>query len=70
LKKWLAEKPGSKIEARRCGAQAMESQDVQAMEEVVTMWSEKRVKPAVRRLEVEPQFLYKVIFWDKIHSLE
>lgn len=39
----------------------MESQDVQVMEEVVTMWSEKRVKPAVRRLEVEPQFLYKVI---------
>jgi len=61
LKKWLAEKPGTRTEARRCGAQALEPQDVQNLEEVVSKWTERKVKSAVRRLEVDPQFLYKVL---------
>ncbi|XP_059468376.1 5'-3' exoribonuclease 1 [Neocloeon triangulifer] len=61
LKKWLAEQPGSTIEARRCDAEALEPKDVHALEQIVSRWSERKVKLAVRRLEVDPQLLFKPI---------
>ncbi|CAB3383497.1 Hypothetical predicted protein [Cloeon dipterum] len=61
LKKWLSEQAGSRMDARKCDSLALDPLDVLALEKMIDQWSARKADACTRKLELDPQFLFKPV---------